>query len=553
MDFTQFQKPQRYIGNEWNVVKKSHQDKIRICIAYPDLYEIGMSNLGIRILYGLFNDYPDIVCERVFMPAEDMAQFLKDKNQGLFSLETKTPLDQFEIIGFNFNYELNFTNFLHMLNLGKIPQWANEREKIIVIGGGVNNPEPLADFVDVFLLGEFEAVSDKFVEILRKHKDKQSRLQALSEIEGFYVPSFYSISFDGNKYQFEKKYPQAQLPVKRVFVKNLDESYYPVKWLTPYCEIVHDRVPIEIARGCPNRCTFCQARTIYFPYRQRSISTIRKLAETIYSNSGYESFSFLSLSASDYSSIELLIDETFEYFKKRNIGISLPSLRVGDIIGKLYKKLALLKKTSLTVAIESASTELRNRLNKKIDLNELIETAKLIRTLNIKHIKLYFMLGFPAETEEDLRAIGEFLGTLNKQSFLNLHVSINNFIPKPFSSWENMPMEEEAVIQEKKQIILQSIPRRKSIRISFPDFKKTILEGIISRADRKFSAIIYKAFLKGSRFDGHQEKFSWNIWEEAMQEEKFDYRFYLNASTANFPWSHIETAEKTICKQQNTR
>ena len=546
MNFAQFQRPQRYIGNEWNVTTKNHRDKIKICISYPDLYEIGMSNLGLHILYSLFNTYPDVVCERAFMPAPDLAEHILNNRKKLFSLESKTCLDNFDILGFNFNYELNFTNFLHMLSLSGIPLWSKQRSDIIVIGGGVSNPEPLADFVDVFLLGEFEQVADKFIQVLRGTKSKQDRLKALSEIEGFYVPSFYRASFKNDKFILEKNYTYAHLPVKRAFVKDLNKCHYPLKWLTPHTEIIHDRIPIEIARGCPNQCTFCQARSVYYPYRERNISLIQKIAKKMHESSGYENLSFLALSASDYSHIEQLIDESLDYFNARRVGINLPSLRIDDILGRLYTRLARIKKTSLTVAVEAANEDLRARLNKRIDIKKLFEAAKIIRSLKLKHIKLYFMFGLPQETEDNLVDIGRFLTELNKQTLLNLNVSINPFIPKPFSLWEKVPMQEESILRKKRQIILKNIPRRRNIKVKISDIKKSILEAVISRADRRFSRIIYKAFTKGSRFDGHQDRFQWDIWEEAMKEENIDYDFYLKIHTENLPWNFINSA---ICRQ----
>lgn len=542
IDLIQFKRPQRYVGNEWNVVKKLHTvNKIKICLSYPDLYEIGMSNLGLRIIYGLLNEYSDVICERVFMPAEDLLQFLKKGEEKLFSLESKNPIDKFEILGFHLGCELNFTNFLNILNLGGIPLKAAEREETIVLGGGIVNPEPLAEFVDLFFLGEFEAIADKFIGVLREHKNKEDRLKAFAEIDGFYVPKFYSVSFKDNRYQIDKKYSQSKLSIKRVYVKNLDQSYYPTKWLTPHNQIIQDRAQIEIARGCPNQCKFCQARASYWPYRQRSWNRIKQLIEEIYKYSGYEDFSLLSLSASDYSNIEGLIDEIWDYCKMRRIGLSLPSLRIDDLIGPLYKKLSSLKKTSLTVAVEAPGDCLRKKLNKNIDINKLFEAAGAIRSLNAKNIKLYFMFGFQEETEKDLIAIGEFLNRLRKSSRLNLKASINIFTPKPLSIWQDVKMDSEKTLEEKREIILKNIPKTHSIKFSISSTKKSILETIIAQADRKFSSVIYRAYQLGARYDGHHEYFSWNIWNKAMEEEGIDYRTYLSKRKDNHPWSFIES------------
>ncbi|MDD5194934.1 MAG: radical SAM protein [Candidatus Omnitrophica bacterium] len=557
IDYTQIQKPQQYIGNEWNVVKKNHDGKITVCISYPDAYAIGMSNLGLRIIYGLLNEASDVVCERVFLPGQDfIGELLAQKNK-LFSLETKTPLDSFEVIGFNLSCELNFINFLKILYLGGLALKSSERPNTIVMGGGLANPEPLAEFVDCFYLGEFESGAQSFLEVLRKYKDKESRLKALSEIEGFYVPRFYVAKLSADKYCFERTYHYASFPLRRAYVKDLNSAYYPRRWLIPHTPIVHDRVQIEIARGCPNRCTFCQARSLYYPYRERKPEIVGQLIKAIYETSGYENFSLLSLSASDYSSIESLIDETIGYFSPRKIGLSLPSLHIDDIIGGLYKKLIPLKKTSLTCALEVARDDLRSKLNKKIDTSKLFEAAAILRALNIRHLKIYFMFGFPGETEEDLAAIGDFLQKLMHQTKIALHVSVNAFVPKPFSSWESVPMAQESELILKRSIILKHIPAWRSISVTISPIKRTLLEAILCRAPREFSKVIHNVLLKELKsslpVNSPGDSFWWDRWKKAMEEEGFDYRPLLEASSSNFPWSFIEKgagSENTCSKLQ---
>ncbi len=523
IDFTQFQKPQRYIGNEWNAVKKPLCGKIKICIAYPEIYEIGMSNLGLRIVYGLLNEYPDVACERVFSPAEDLAAYLKKENKALFSLETKTPLKDFEVLGFHLGCELNFTNVLRILDLGQIEIKACQRKDIIVIGGGIANPEPLAEFIDVFYLGEFEPAAESFIEVLRHYKDKVARLRALANLKGFYVPAIH----------------QSTHRVKRGHLKKLEEPFYLERWLTPHTQIVHDRVPIEIARGCPNACTFCQARAVYAPYRERKPETVQKIMEAAYQNSGYENFSFLALSASDYSQIEELIDSASEFCRRYRIGLSLPSLRATDICGRLYKKLSQLKKASLTVAVEAAGEHLRAKLNKKVDLKAVFEAVKILESLKASQIKIYFMYGFPDESDQDLAAIGDLLKRLSATSRLKLNISINAFIPKPFSLAEKAPMQKEEVLKEKQKQIINNLPRQRN-NVYFSSIQSGILEAIISRAGREFSKVIYRAFLKGAYDESLRENFSWNIWQKAMEEEGIDYHTYLKAEATNFPWSFIK-------------
>ena len=543
IDFKLFQHPQRYIANEWNVVKKPHDKHIPICLCYPDLYEIGMCNLGLRIIYSILNEFNDVVCERAFLPGEDLCGFLAQNNQKLFSLETKLSLDKFEVLGFNFNYELNFINFLYMLHLSGIPLACRERKDLIVLGGGIANPEPLAEFVDVFYLGEFEAGAEAFIGVLRKYKDKKERLEALSGIDGFYVPSCYSVELKNGKYGFTKIYNYANFPIKKTHVKDLNESPYPLKWLTPHTQIVHDRVPIEIARGCPNQCTFCQARATYYPYREKKVSRICQIIEEIYKNSGYENFSLLSLSSSDHSQIEELIDALMAGFKQKRIGLALPSLRVDDLMGRLYPKLHLLRKTSLTVAVETANDHLRGQLGKKIDINKLFEAAKIIHSLNLKHIKLYFMIGFEEETEDDLTAIGRFLEKLNRETRMALNVSINVFVPKPFSLWEGAGMNEEATLLNKISIVKNSLPKRRSINITTAHVQRSILEAIISRADKGFSSVILEVF-KAS-LNRRDLASNWQLWLEVMRKNNIDHRMYLKPVTENFPWSFINTGNSS--------
>lgn len=519
---TDFQRPQRYAGNEWNVTKKDHAGKVTIVLSFPDLYDVGMSNLGIRILYAVLNEHKNIVCERVFMPGLDLLAYLKANAIALFSLESKTALDRFDVIGFNFSYELNFTNFLHMLDAGRVPIYARERDKQIVIAGGLANPEPIADFVDVFFIGEFEESANLFIETLLAHKDKAGRLAALAKLDGFYVPALHK-----------------NMPVKRVWVKDLDAMYFPVKWLTPYTQIVHDRIPIEVARGCPHGCTFCQARAVYYPYRERSVSRIMELIKESYENTGYENFSLLSLSTSNYSKIEELLDTATPYLSERKIGLSLPSLRVDDVIGPLYKKLSLIKKGSLTVAVEAGSDTLRAKLNKKIDTEKLFQAAANLRQLGTRHIKLYFMYGFPEESDDDLKAIGAFVERLSRESRLEIHAGINIFVPKPFSMWGKTAMENEGALLRKKEIILGNIPRKHSIKVDTSNPQRSLLEGVCSRGDRNLSKAIYAAFKKGAMFDGDGQHFSWPLWQAAFEETGIDYKRYL-CEANDPPWGFIK-------------
>ena len=509
MNFLQFQRPQNYIGNEWNVIKKNHWRKLKFCLIFPDSYEVGMSNLGLRIIYGLLNSFRGLVCERSFLPGPDLQKYLRKNRRKLFSLESKTALDRFDVLGFNFGYELNIINFLNILALSGIKLFANDRKELIVLGGGAANPEPLADFVDVFFLGEFEAGAEQFYQVLKKYRSKPQRLQALSEINGFYVPSL------------------SQALPERVYVADLNRSFYPLKWLTPHTSIIHDRAQIEIARGCPNQCAFCQARQVYAPYRQKDPEVIIKIIKEIYKNTGYQDFSLLALSVSDYSRIEELINELLPFFKARRIGLSLPSLRVDDLVEKLYQKILPLKKTSLTLAVESANDCLRRKMNKKLDINKLFEAAKVISASKIRRIKTYFMFGLPEESYSDLEAAAKFIDKLHNQTRLSVSVSLNPFIPKPFSLWQNKAMEPLEDLKKKKEFFLGCLNFRRRRDVKISHLEKAVLEAVISRGGRKLSRVIYRAFLSGAGCDTYAGTFNWPLWKEAFNKEGVDYNTYL--------------------------
>ncbi|MFO8052956.1 MAG: TIGR03960 family B12-binding radical SAM protein [Candidatus Omnitrophota bacterium] len=540
LNFLNFQKPQRYIGNELNVVKKNHSGKISFCLCYPNLYEIGMDNLGLRIIYSLFNSYRDLVCERAFLPGQDLLDYLEKEKKPLFSLETKTPLSDFDLVGFNFGYELNYLNFLQMLESGRIPLKSKDRKATIVIGGGVANPEPLADFVDVFCLGEFEAVSAKLIKVLRKYKDKTERLKKLAQIDGFYVPKFYNLYFSKGYYNLEKKDPIANSVIKQVEVKNLDKSFFPLNWITPHTRLSQDRVPIEIARGCPNNCNFCQARNIYYPYREKKVKTIVRIIKTVYKNSGYEKFSLLSLSTSNYSQIDKLIDALFPFIEKNKISINFPSLRIGNEIEPIYKKLLAIQKTSLTVALEAGRACFRKKLNKNIAIDNLFSSAATLYGLGLRMIKVYFMYGFPGEEKEDLLAIGNLIKELLEKTSFRINVSINLFIPKPFSPWENKPLLNPTQAKEKIKIILANIPRKKRIKLSFSNIDTSLIEAIISRGDRGLGSVFYKLHNEKKEVLEKDLSFNWPLWKNTLEEKGINWQRYIKSETKNFPWSFIK-------------
>jgi len=429
-----------------------------------------------------------------------------------------------------------------MLRLAHIPLESRRRRDTIIMGGGIANPEALAEFVDVFLLGEFEAVADEFVAVLNRYKHKEDRLRGLAGVSGFYVPAFYEAQKEHTQFYLRPLNDYAPYPLEKVPVRDLDSAFYPARWLTPLAEIVHDRAQIEIARGCPHRCSFCQARCLYYPYRERRVSTIIKIAREIYATSGYENVSLLALSVSDHSGLQELIDELIDYFREKRVGVSLPSLRVDDILQWAPKKLRALKKIPLTLAVETAQDTLREKLNKRIDTKKLFEAAKIFRTLNMRHVKLYFMFGLPEERDEDLWAMGDFIRHIRDQSRLEIHVSVNAFIPKPLSSLEASFVVPEEELTRRREIILKSVGRLRGIKLSISSIPRTMLEAIIARGDRSLSRVILRAYELGARFDSYKEYFDWSIWRRAMSETGFDYQNLLRSEQEIFPWSGV------VCK-----
>lgn len=539
IDYTQFQRPQRYIGNEINVVRKSHTKRHTICLAYPDLYEIGMSNLAVRILYHIFNQYDDIVCERVFAPAPDFGRYLTQTKTPLFSLETKTAVSSFDVLGIHAGCEINAANIMYILDMAGIPLRASDRRDGIVLGGGCANPQPFADFFDVFFMGEFEERAALFVEVLRMAASKQERLLALAKIPGFYVPSFFKTFFNGTRFDVTPCVSGISGTISRASVRDLDQSPFPDAWLTPHTSIIHDRIPVEIARGCTGGCNFCQARGMYVPYRQKKQETIVRQAITAWKSSGYEEISLLALSVSSFSGIELLLDELAAYFAPRRVNISLPSLRVDDALGALQARLPYIKNPSLTVAPEAATESLREHINKKLDLKKILSAIDMLRVSHIRTIKMYFMFGFPEETDDDLRALGAFISTVSRQSRLQVNVSINPFIPKPFSRWQHMPMCSYDELMRRRKILLAHAPANRLIKLDIHNIERSILEAVLARAGTEFGKVIYEAYRRGACFDADAKECNWDIWQSACAACGIDWRFYVEAATENHPWSFI--------------
>ncbi len=551
-------KPGRYIGNEWNVSRKDFDKaNIKFGLCFPDLYEVGMSNLGIRILYGIINGIEDAVCERFFAPDLDLEAVLRRNEQEIVSLESYHRLREFDIIGFSLGYELSYTNVLNILDLGQIPLKASQRPEgfpLLIAGGpAVLNPEPMHEFFDLFVLGEGEEVMVELINAYRRFKskriDKNDLLLELSKIEGVYVPSLYNIEYESNGLirKFEPKSSGVPMKIKKRFVRDLDSSYYPKDWLVPYIQIVHDRITLEIMRGCPNRCRFCQARSQYFPLRQRQVKNLLNLADELYKNSGYEEISLGGLSVSDYTQMKELLELLISRFKEKAISVSLPSIKPKIILGELTDLISTIKKTALTFAPEAATERLRSIIGKDFREDDFLKTVEKAYASGYQHIKLYFMVGLPYEEKDDLEAILEFARNASELSRkikgrpAQVNISINTLIPKPHTplQWFGMlPLDEI----KNKQDYLRDKTKNRKMKLSFHNRFMSFLEGVFSRGDRRLSEVVFCAFKKGARFDGWDEHFEFNKWIEAFKECNIDPDFYIRERGIDeiLPWDFLD-------------
>ena len=559
-------KPARYLGNEWNVVRKDPRaQKVRFAICFPDLYEIGMSNLGLRIIYGLLNSLPEVSCERVFLPDVDMREILKTRKIPLFSLESKMELSEFDLIGFCLSCELSYTNMLAVLDLSGIPLLAKDRDSAfpLVIAGGasVGNPEPAADFVDLFLIGEAEEALPEIIERYKESKIKNQKskitreetLRELAGIKGVYVPSLYEVEYDarGVLKEFRPKYPDIPVRIRKRVVEDLNQAYYPIDWIVPYIQIVHDRAAIELMRGCPYNCNFCQARSVYSGLRLRSPEKVLELVDKISHSSGYEEFSFLSLSTSSYPYLRDIVVSLSDKFQKQAIAISLPSLRPKSYLGALAEYLAKVRKTTLTFAPEAGSERLREVINKNFSMEEFYSAISSAYKAGWQAIKLYFMIGLPDETNQDLEGILEIAQKVSKLRLesagrpAQVRLSISFFVPKPHTFFEREKMENRDKLKE-NILYLRDKARKisKKITLDFHNLETSILEAVLSRGDRSLGEVILRAYNNGCLLDGWPEHFKPELWLKAFKESGKDFDFYLRERSADeiLPWQHIDVS-----------
>ncbi len=556
------QKPARYVGGELNsVVKNPNEIDIRYAFCFPDIYEIGMSHLGMKILYGLVNEREDSWCERVFAPDVDMEEQMRKNNVPLFALESGDYIKDFDVIGFTLMYELCYTNVLNMLDLAGVPLYSKDRTElapIVCVGGPCAcNPEPIADFVDIVFLGDGEDSTNAVLDLLKECKksgaSKQEFLLKAKDITGVYVPSFYEDSYNDDG-TLKELVPINGAPekVKKSVVSDMNKCYYPKEFVVPFISIVHDRAVEEIFRGCIRGCRFCQAGFIYRPIREKSVETINAQSKALIDSTGYDELSLCSLSTSDHSQVNEMLTSLIDWTVNDKISLSLPSLRVDNFSDELVEKLNKVRKSGLTFAPEAGTQRLRDVINKNVTQDEVINTCTKAFDNGWTTVKLYFMMGLPTETMEDIEGIANlgmdvvhaFYNNPNRQkgTGLQVNISCSSFIPKPFTPFQWEPEDSMESLKAKQKHLLESVPSKK-IKVSYHETPTSLLEGFLARGDRRLSAVIYSAYKSGCKFDSWDEHFKFDLWMNAFEEHNLDPYFYTQRKrefSEVLPWDHLD-------------
>lgn len=553
------EKPARYTGGEINsVIKNPAEADVRFAFAFPDTYEIGMSYMGLQILYNILNMQDYVYCERVFAPARDMEKLMREENIPLFSIETKTPIKEFDILGFTLQYEMSYTNILNMMDLAGIPMMSNDRDDsypLLVAGGPCAfNPEPLADFFDLFLIGDGEEVLPAITDLYRKCDSKKDFLKKACQMTGVYVPSFYDVKYneDGTVASYVKIYENAPEKVGKCLIDDIEPLPFPTKNIVPFIDVVHDRASVESFRGCTRGCRFCQAGMIYRPVRERKPETILALAEEQLKNTGHEELSLLSLSTSDHSCFEPLALELVKKCAEKHVNLSLPSLRLDSFSFNVLNEIQKYKKSGLTFAPEAGTQRLRNVINKSITEEDIYGAVRKAIELGWKQIKLYFMIGLPTETYEDLDGIAEIAKNIldinyeingRKGGRFNVTVSVSNFVPKPHTpfQWFGQNTYEEFI--EKHKYLSEKL-RMKNVTFHYHDSPISVLEAVFARGDRKTGKLLVQAYENGCVFDSWSEFFNMEGWEKAFKQTGLSKDFYATRHRTYdevMPWDIIDS------------
>ncbi len=561
-------KPARYIGNEVNMVKKDLNDvDIRFAMCFPDVYEIGMSHLGIQILYDMFNKMDKVYCERVYSPWHDLDKIMREQDIPLFTLETQQPVKNMDFLGITIQYEMCYTNILQILDLSKIPLYSKDRneEDPIVIGGGpcVYNPEPIADFFDIFYIGEGETVYGDLIEAYRKnranHGSREDFLLMAAQIPGLYVPAFLDVTYheDGTVSGFHANRPGVPESVTKELVMDLSHTYYPEKPLVPFIRATQDRVVLEIQRGCIRGCRFCQAGQIYKPVRERDVDFLKEMAVAMLKNTGHEEISLSSLSSSDYSKLDELLEFLIETYHGKGVNVSLPSLRVDQFSLDVMSKVQDVRKSSLTFAPEAGSQRLRDVINKGLTEENILNGCDLAFKGGWNKVKLYFMLGLPTETEEDMRGIAELSEKIAEKYYeipkqerngkVSVTASTSFFIPKPFTPFQWAPMCTKEEFLSRARVVnsrMKEMLNKKSLKYNWHEADVSAIEGLLARGDRKVSKVVYLAYKNGCLFDSWGDSFHNELWEKAIVDAQVDMDFYTTRVRRDdeiFPWDFINT------------
>ena len=558
----QVEKPARYIGNEINMVVKDPKNvDIRFAFCFPDSYEVGMSYVGLQILYFFMNRRDDVYCERVFAPWHDMEEKMRENNIELFTLETGDSVRNFDFVGFTLQYEMTYTNIINMLNLGNIPIWSKDRtenDPIIIAGGPcAYNPEPLADIIDIFYIGEGEVKYDEFFDIYKEVKKqggtKEDFYLKILKMDGIYIPKFYDVEYkeNGEIKEFKPLHKDAPKKIKKVIVNNMDNVFYPEKQLVPLIDIVHDRVNLEVFRGCIRGCRFCQAGYVYRPVREKSAEAILEKSKTLVETSGHEEVSVTSLSTADDRDFRKLAEGLLDQFKDEKVNIALPSLRIDAFSLDLMQKVQGVRKSSLTFAPEAGTQRLRDVINKGITEEEILRGSSLAFEGGWDRVKLYFMVGLPTETDEDIKGIVKLSSDIVDKFYelpkekrnrgVSVTVSSSCFVPKAFTpfQWSAQDTCEEFL---RKQYLLKDTNERKQVKINYHEPTVSSIEGILARGDRKVAKLIVKAWENGAKFDGWTESFKYDAWLKALDQTGLNREFYANRERSYdeiLPWDHI--------------